>query len=207
MISLFLVDDDSNILHSLTDFENNESEISVVGSSVSGIETSRQLKLTDVDIVLFNIINPEMAGVACCKQLKEQFPKVKVIAFIGELDSDTLLKIWLQKVDAILLRSTRRNELITVIRRVMKGRKIVGDNIKPFFENGRYGSGDIPFLTKTEIKVLTMLGSGLSRKEVAHKMNRTLYSVQFHCKNIFQKFNAHKMKPILDKVRDAKIIK
>lgn len=207
MISLFLIDDELHNIKNLLVSNNSESDIAVLGSTGSGTETTEQLKLLIADIVLLNIIAPEIAGVEYCKQLKEELPKIKVIVITDETDSEILLKIWLQRVDAILPKNIGHTELVKVIRLVMKGHRIINENIPCFFENDQPKTDRIPHLTTSEIEILRLFGSGLIRKEVAHKLNRSLYTIQFHCENIFEKFNDHKMKSILEKVRKAKIIK
>ena len=173
MIKLFLVDDDANSTQSLLDFESNEFEISIIGSAKSSIDTLRQLRSKDIDIVLLNIISPEMSGVDFCYQIKEEFPNVKIIVLTDEINNDILLKIWLQKTDAIFSKKIEKKELVDVIVRVMEGQKVIDKNIPCFFDNNKPESGNIPHLTKTEVEVLKLLGSGLSRKEAAHKMNRS----------------------------------
>jgi len=207
MIKLFLVDDDSHILQGLLDHEFEECEYSIVGLVKLENDTFGQLKLIDVDIVLLNILNPEMTSIEYCMQVKEQFPKIKVIAFANNLTEKMLHEIWPQTVDAIVPKSIEKKELVNVIVGVMLGHRIVNKKISGFLDNGKPESENIPHLTRTEIEVLKLLGSGLRRKEVAHKLNRSYYSVELHCKNIFKKFNDHKMKSILEKVRKARIIK
>lgn len=208
MINLYLVDDHSFLNQGITTaFEQQKSEINVVGSATSGMEAIEQLKTLDVDVVLLDIVMPEMDGIECCRQIKKLYPDIKVIAFTGELDPNKLLKIWLEKVDGILLKTCGMDELVRTIKNVMKNQKIIGDNVPSFFENCETETDSPPKLTKTEIEILKLLGSGLTRQEVADKMNRSMYSVEFHCKNLLSKFNGNRIHSILTEARKARIIK
>ena len=206
-IRLFCINDVSNLIQDLVDFESDDLQISLTGSAIWETDIIQQLKLQHVDIVIFNLVAPELLGVGHCKQLKEEFPKLKIIVATEETNTDILRKIWLQKVDALVPKTVNKNEMNNVIRSVMKGHRIINHNIPRFTHNSQSNSVDIPHLTKTEIELLTLLGAGLLRKEAAHKMNISLSTVQFHSKNIFEKFNDHKMQSILEKVRKARIIK
>jgi len=207
MINLLLVDDNSHMNQRVMDASKQlDYNFNVVGSTTSGSDVLEQLQLFNVDIVLLDIIKPEMDGIYCCQQIKEIYPAIKVITFIGDLEPSLLLKIWLQKVDGILLKNCSLNELATTLVNVMKGQKIIGENVYNFFKNVGIETKLIPKLSKTEIEVLKLLGSGLRRKEVAVKMNKSVYSVEFHCKNLSRKFNSNRMRTILDEARKRGII-
>lgn len=208
MINLFIVDDHFYLIQGLTAvLEHKEYEINIVGSATSGNEALTKLKLLEVDIVLLDIIMPEMDGIECCKQIKEKFPDIKVIALTGELNPDVLVNIWLEKVDGILTKTGGVDELISTIKSVMKGQRVIGEDVPYFFEYCVPKTEPVPKLTKTEREVLNLLGSGLTRQEAADKINRTKYSIEFHCKNLFRKFNTNRIHSIISEARKARLIK
>ncbi len=207
MINLLLVDDRSNLNQRITTaFKHKDYNVNIVGSVTSGRDAIEQLSLFNVDVVLLDIIVPEMDGISCCQEIKELYPATKVITFIGELNPDLLLKIWAQKVDGILLKTCGTDELATTLTSIMKGNKIIDKNIPDFFDRSNTPKKLIPRLTKTEIEVLKLLGSGLLRKEVADRMNKSTYTVDFHCKNLLKKFNTNKMPVLLVEARKRRII-
>ena len=207
MIKLFLVDDEQHVIQGLLYLESNENEISVVGSSISEKGHIEEIKSLNTDIVLFNITIPEMASIEYCKQLNMRLPSINIIAFAENLTEKMLLEIWPKNADAVVSKSIKQKELLNVIQGVTLGHKILNKEISGFNDNDKSESVVIPHLTRTEIEVLKLLGSGLRRKEVAHRMDRSYYSVELHCKNIFKKFNNHKMESVLAIVRKARIIK
>ena len=208
MINLFIVDDHPYLIDGIVAvFEKQDYKINVVGSATSGIDAHEQLKTLVVDVVLLDIIMPEMDGIVCCRQIKELYPEIKVIAFTGELNPNVLLDIWRQKVDSILIKTCGINELVTTIKSVMRGHKIIGENVSDFFEYCEPETESRPRLTKTEAEVLKLLGSGLTRQEAADKTNRSLYAIEFHCKNLFKKFNTNRIHTIIAEARKTRIIK
>jgi len=207
MINLFLIDDQSLFNEGIKAILREQNCLNVLGSATCGEQALEQLKTLDVDVVLLDIIMPEMDGIVVCQLIKEKFPKIKVIAFTAELDPNTLLKIWLKDVDGILIKVCGMDELLATIKTVNKGFKIIGKGVPSFLENCESDVGNIPRLTSTEIKVLKLLGSGLTRKEAAEQMNRSMYAIEFHCKNLFKKFNTNRIHTILAEARKARIIK
>ncbi len=207
MTNLFIVDDHPYLINGIVAvFEKQDYKINVVGAATSGIDALEQLKTLVVDVVLLDIIMPEMDGIACCQQIKELYPEIKVIAFTGELNPKVLLDIWLQKVDGMLLKTCGIDELVSAIKSVMRGNKIIGENVPGFFEYCEPETESRPRLTKTEVEVLKLLGSGLTRQEAADKTNRSLYAIEFHCKNLFKKFNTNRIHEVIAEARIARII-
>ncbi|OFY48976.1 MAG: hypothetical protein A2W85_15030 [Bacteroidetes bacterium GWF2_41_31] len=207
MINVFLVDDHSFFIQGVIDsLKRYDETIGISGSSTTCRETLQQLEMLDVDVVLLDILMPEMNGIECCRHIKEQFPHMKVIALTGEIDPKILLEMWLQKANAILLKTCGLDELVSTIEGVMRNRMIIGNGVPDFLIHSDLPEGKVPQLTRTELEVLKLLGTGLLRKEVADKMNSSMYSVEFHCKNIFRKFNSNKINTIIAEARRRRII-
>lgn len=208
MIRVFTIDDQSYLNKGVeATFAVRDFGINIVGSSTSGEEALKQLKLIDVDVILLDILMPGMDGITTCKLIKEQFPKLKVIAFTGELDPSKLWKIWDQGADGILSKLCSTNELASSIKRVMTGLKVTGEYVPLFIDRVEEDLGHIPRLTETELKVLKLLGSGLSRKEVADELFRSRYSIDFHIKNMYKKFKTDRVHRVLEEARKARFIK
>ena len=207
MINVFLVDDHSFFIKGVIDsLKRYDETIRISGSSTTCREALQQLEMLDVDVVLLDILMPEMNGIECCRHIKEQFPDMKVIALTGEIDPKILLEMWLQKSNAILLKTCGLDELVSTIEGVMRNRMIIGNGVPDFLIHSDLPEGKVPQLTRTELEVLKLLGTGLLRKEVADKMNSSMYSVEFHCKNIFRKFNSNKINTIIAEARRRRII-
>jgi len=207
MINIFLVDDHKFFIDGVSDsIRHSDSDINIVGSSTSCIQALEMFGELDVDVVLLDILMPEMNGIDCCRKIKQQNPDIKVIGLTGEVEAKLLFEMWRRNANAILLKSCGLDELLATIKGVMNNRTIFGDDVPNFFTYDATPTNEIPRLTKKELEILKLLATGLSRKEVANISNATMYSVDFHCKNIFKKFNSNSIKIILDEARKARII-
>ena len=208
MTRIFLIDDHSFLNKGIEAvFIERDFGIKVVGTSTSGEDALKQIKTLEVDVVLLDINMPEMDGITACKLIKKQFPKIKIIAFTGELDPNKLLKMWKQGVDGILSKTCGPDDLASTVETVLLGLKVSGKGVPTFLDRIEADIGHIPKLTKTELEVLKLLGTGLSRKEVAEEMYRSQDSVNFHIKNMYKKFKTDRVHRILEEARKARFIK
>lgn len=207
MINILLVDDHKFFIDGVSDsIRHSDSDINIVGSSTSCSQALKLLGELDVDVVLLDILMPEMNGIDCCRKIKQQSPDIKVIGLTGEVESKLLFEMWRSNANAILLKSCGLDELLATIKGVMNNRTIFGETVPNFFAYDDTPTHEMPRLTKKELEILKLLATGLSRKEVANVSKASMYSVDFHCKNIFKKFKSNSITLILDEARKARII-
>lgn len=206
-IEVFVIDDHPIINQGMTDvFKYRDCGVSVVGSSTNCIDAYVQINNLRPDLVLLDLIMPDINGVECCKTIKKSHPEIKVIAYTGELDTRLLLDVWLEKVDAILLKSSGVEEIIKTIESVMNNNRVIGTNVPEFFTKVLDNRDKRVQLTRIETEVLNYLGQGMKRKEVAEKMNRAMDTINFHCRNIFKKFDSQKIHEIIKEAKKGRYI-
>lgn len=207
-LNIYIIDDHEYFAKGvIASFLDSNEKMFVKGFSKNGFSCLNQLSQLEIDVVLLDILMPEFDGISCCREIKQLYPRIKVIALTSVTDSKLLLKIWLEKVDGILSKSCSFEELIRSIRVVHANRKVIGSGFLCFFEELEEENGSTPKLTKAEIKVLTLLSCGFSRKEVAEQINRTPKLVDFHCLNIFKKFKSNKINEIIAEAKRLSIVK
>ena len=180
--------------------------IRVVGTANSCSDALRLLQNLEVDVLLLDILMPEMNGIECCRRVKMDFPGIKVIGLTGEVDPVLMMELWRQSADAILLKSDGLDEVISAIESVMKNKKVFSKNVPNFMVYIDQQPDGVPRLTPRELEVLQLLGTGLARKEVAQELNLSMYSVGFHCKNLIRKFNGDKIHVVIAEAKKNRII-
>lgn len=208
MIYVYSIDDHPLFIDGVRSAFNQEiDKVEFVGSANSGYIALDELKESVADIVLLDIIMPEINGIETCKKIKKQYPDLKVIILTGETESSLLFDVWMAGADAILLKYCGKQELHQTMTRVLRGERIIGQNV-PFFFDQLEGAKDKdrPELTQREEEVLKLLATGLTRSEVADQLHLSSAAVNFHCKNLFKKFNKNRIHSLLAEARKMKII-
>ena len=208
MIYVYSIDDHPLFIDGVKSaFDHEIDKVEFVGSANSGYKALEELKDSVADVVLLDIVMPEINGIETCKRIKKLYPELKVIILTGETESSLLFDVWMAGSDAILLKYCGKQELHQTMTRVLRGERIIGQNV-PFFFDQLEGAKDknTPDLTQREEEVLKLLATGLTRSEVADQLHLSSAAVNFHCKNLFKKFNKNRIHSLLAEARKLKII-
>ncbi|NOX86896.1 MAG: response regulator transcription factor [Chlorobi bacterium] len=208
MIYVFMIDDHPMFIDGVKSaFDPEADRVEFVGEANLCMKAIEPLKESGADVVLLDLNMPELNGVECCKRIKKVLPDIKVVFLTGETDTALLFDAWMSGASAIVLKYCGKKELLQTMRRVIEGERIIGQNV-PFFFDQIEGAKDdkVPTLTLREEEVLKLLATGLSRSEVADELHITSAAVNFHCKNLFKKFNKNRIHSLLAEARKLKVI-
>jgi DNA-binding NarL/FixJ family response regulator len=207
MINLFLIDDHPLFVDGVRSlFKDKEENIRVTGSANSAKEALMKLRKSKANVILLDLIMPDMRGVELSVILKRELPEKKIIVLTGELNPAILFNTWINNVDAILMKYCGREELIGTIHDVLAGRRILGKGVPNFQHQTNTSIGGKPRLTPSEQRVLNLLALGYSRKVVSEMVGTSENAIDFHCNNLFKKFNNNKMIAIIEEARNEKLI-
>lgn len=207
MIQLFVIDDHPVFIDGIRSlFADGKDQIKISGSANSAREALPKLKRSGAKVILLDLIMPEMRGVEFSLILKNHFPDKKIIALTGELDPALLYNTWMNQVDAILMKYCGKKELVDTIHDVLAGRRVLGENVPEFHDQIGVNTGSKPRLTQSEQRVLNLLALGNTRKMVAEMLGTSENAVDFHCKNLFKKFNSNKLITIIEEARKENLI-
>jgi DNA-binding NarL/FixJ family response regulator len=207
MINIFVIDDHPVFIEGIkTLFSDRKDKIKVSGVALNAKEAMSKLKRIRVKVVLLDLIMPEISGVELCLYIKNEYPDIKVIILTGELNPVLLHSAWINKADAILIKHCGKEELVETIHTVLAGSRILGNEVPDFdellMEKGLRKSK----LTKREHLILGYLAKGDSREEVAQKLKSNKRAVNFHCHNMFKKFNTTKLIKLIEIAREEGLI-
>lgn len=205
---LFIIEDHPIYVEGLIKVFDVQTDKMFVGGWANSIAEARQkLKSSSADVVLLDLNLPDESGVDFCIELKREYTDKKVIALTAETDTEILFNVWMNNVDAIIMKLGGKEVLIDTIRAVLKGKREIGKDVPPFFDiSGPQKTDHVPVLTKREHQVLNLLSSGFIRKEVAEKLNVTIDTVDTHCKNMFKKYNVNSLQQLINQLKHLKLI-
>lgn len=208
MINVFVIDDHPILIDGIkTVFADKEDNIKISGSATSASEAMKKLKKSLAKIVLLDLVMPETNGNELCFWIKSNYPEKKVIAFTAETNRTLLLSALKSGVDAILIKSCGKQEIIETIDNVLSGKRIFGSGVPDLrSEAGILTTGKKIKLTPSELRVLAKIAELGKRAETSKALGISRNAVNFHCTNILGKFEEHNMMAVVNKAREANLI-
>ncbi|WML23929.1 response regulator transcription factor [Neobacillus sp. OS1-33] len=197
MIKVLIVDDQELIRESLSIVLGGESDFEIVGLAEQGKMAVELAKQLSPDLVLMDIHMPLMDGVEATRQIKSQFPGVKVIILTTFQELEYVREALATGAEGYLLKAIHPKDLAAGIRLVHHGgtlitqeiaKQLIADWIHPLEQSKVAKNKKITYgLTEREIEVLEQLAKGSSNREIARKLFLTEGTVKNYISNIYSK--------------------
>lgn len=191
MIRVLIADDHHVVRRGLLFFLKTQKDIEVVGEAKNGMEAVRLVEELNPDIVLMDLVMPEMDGIEATKQIKACWPEVQVIILTSFSDKDHVLPAIEAGAAGYQLKDIEPDDLVNSIRQVMHGESIMHPVATTQLEESLREEENLPHvknpLTPREQDVLAELTKGKSNREIASSLFVTEKTVKTHISNIFAK--------------------
>ena len=184
---VLLADDHTIVREGLRVLIETQSDLAVVGEAKNGQEALDQYKRTKPDILLLDLVLPDMCGVDVIKKLRQNYASVYILVlttFDGEEDIYRALKAGAM---GYLLKDTPKKELFRAIREVCSGNRFIPQEIAS--KLAAY-IGEIE-LTARESEILQLIAKGSSNKKIAKSLFITEGTVKTHINHILKKLSAN----------------
>lgn len=190
MIRVLIVDDHEMIRNGLDALLAEEDDIEVVGFATNGREAIAACDQQPVDVVLMDIMMPEVGGVQATGSISRRYPDTRVLAVTINEQARYIKEVLKAGAAGYMLKHSSKHELLEAIRTVAAG--------KPYFcidilsrisdEFARGGKlRDNPLLTKKEVEVLRLIALEYSNQEAAEKLGCSQRTVDTHKRNLIKK--------------------
>jgi two-component system, NarL family, response regulator LiaR len=190
-IQVLIVDDHDMLREGLTSFLRAYPDLHMVGEAASGSEAIRLCRDLHPDVVLIDLIMPEMDGVTAIQAIHQEQPNIHIIA-LSSFNDDELVKSALRAgANGYLLKNVTADRLAQAIRSSHAGLPTLSPEIAlTFFE--KHDLPAMPIgnqLTNREKEVLNLMISGFSNAEIGQHLHISTFTVKNHVSNILVKMS------------------
>ena len=193
MIRVLIADDHHVVRRGLLFFLKTQKDIEVVGEAKNGLEAVQLVEALQPDIVLMDLVMPEMDGIQATKRIKERWPNIYVLMLSSFSDRDHVLPAIEAGASGYQLKDIEPDELVESIRIIMRGENMLHPDATSTLEEGLREEEMKPHiqnpLTPREQDVLAELTKGKSNREIASSLFVTEKTVKTHISNIFTKLS------------------
>ena len=192
-ISVLIADDQTLFREGIKDLLDGEKEIEVIGEAVDGQDVVRLAKKLKPNVILMDIKLPHLDGISATRQLRGELPATNILILSSFEDEAHVLEAIQAGANGYLSKMLPASELVRALKTfatdgVMIPQNVMGKLLQGLRSKGSSGSeASLTALTKTEIRVLSFLGRGLSNKEIAAQLGCSVKTVKNHLNSIFQK--------------------
>jgi DNA-binding NarL/FixJ family response regulator len=203
-IRVLIVDDHAMVRQGLRTFlelhdDPADLSIEVVGEAVNGLKAIELAQHTQPDIVLLDLVMPEMNGIQATPRLLECSPDSRVIILTSFGEEDKVIPAIQAGAHGYLLKDIAPDQLVRAIRNAYRGEVQLHPNAakqlisavaqKDEGSDVRLGGLDTDRLTERECEVLSLIASGKSNREIAEKMFISEKTVKTHVSSILGKLH------------------
>ena len=189
-IAVLIVDDHSVVREGLRVFLQLQDGIEVAGEAGDGEEALEQALALRPDVILMDLVMPNLDGVAAMRELRARVPESRVIVLTSFLDDERLLPAVQAGAAGYLLKNSEPAELVRAIRAAHGGETIidptVASRLVQTIADGRRSAAD-QALTRREREVLELIARGRSNKRIAFELGISEKTVKTHVGHVLAK--------------------
>ncbi|GEA89358.1 LuxR family transcriptional regulator [Cellulomonas cellasea] len=184
-ISVMIVDDHEVVRRGIAEVVERAEGMTVIAEAGSVADGVRRAGLVRPQILLVDLQLPDGTGIDLMTQVRATQPDVKAVVLTSFDDDDALAAALEAGASAYLLKSVRGAEITEVIKAVASGRTLLDERT---VTRRRAGHEDpTENLTPSELKVLDLIGEGMSNREIAERLGVAEKTVKNHITSLLAK--------------------
>jgi NarL family two-component system response regulator LiaR len=188
-IRVMLVDDHTMVRKGLATFLKTFDDLELAGEAGNGQAAIQLCGEILPDVVLMDMVMPEMDGASVARIIRQQFPSVQVLALTSFKEGDLVKNALEAGAIGYLLKDVSADELARAIRAAHSGRA----TLSPEAAQSLVETANLPptpglDLTEREREVLALMVEGLNNTQIAGRLTVSPSTVKSHVSNILSKF-------------------
>ncbi len=191
-ITVMIVDDHAVVRQGIRALLEAEGGFQVVGEAGSGGEAALLAADLAPDVVLMDLVMPEMDGVTATRLIKQRSPRSQVIVLTSYHEDEHIYPAIRAGALSYLLKSVGLDELVEAVRKASRSEATLHPHVAARLAQELHGASAgtrwlYDTLSEREREVLGLIATGLTNAQIAERLVISERTVKSHVNNILSK--------------------
>lgn len=208
-ITLALVDDHQIVIDGITALLKGHERFKFAFATTNSTEVMDRIRQSPVDVLLTDVMMPQLPGNQLARQVKQQFPNIKILALSMSGQGD-LVNEMIEDADisGYVLKNIGKQELITALEKIANGGIYFSEEVIDELQRSsqRKKQKEEAHLTDREIEIIRLIEKEYNNKQIAEALFISERTVETHRKNIFRKTNTNSVIGLVKYAYEHKLV-
>ena len=186
-MKILLVDDHQMVRLGLKSYLELQDDIAEVSEAVNGKEGVEQALADRPDVIIMDIVMPEMNGIEATLTILKEWPEAKILILTSYLDNEKIYPVLDAGAHGYMLKTSSAEEILRAVKKVAKGEFAIETEVSKKVEYHRNHIELHEDLTARERDILGLLAKGYENQRIADELFISLKTVKTHVSNILSK--------------------
>jgi len=188
---ILLVDDHAIVRQGIRSLLELQEGLQVCGEAASGQQALELVEVLDLDVVLLDVMLPDMEGSEVCRQILLRRPQLQVIILTALASDEQVLRCLRAGAKGYVLKDTDLADLVRTLRAVHRGEAVLHPRVTgavlSALQRAPEDGGDGLALSPRERQVLLLIAQGLTNRAIGERLFLSVSTVKIEIGNLMEK--------------------
>ncbi|KNE79757.1 MULTISPECIES: response regulator [Streptomyces] len=198
-VKVFLLDDHEVVRRGVHDLLDAEPDLTVIGEAGTVEQALVRVPALRPDVAVLDVRLPDGNGVSLCRELRSRMPDLACLMLTSFDDEEALLDAIMAGAAGYVLKQISGTDLVAAVRTVASGQSMLDASATTRLmarlrsdEEKEPEPDALPGLTAREREILTLIGEGLTNRQIGQRLYLAEKTVKNHISRLLAKLGVER---------------